>query len=141
MGDNIELFDRNGVRTPMQWNNDPGAGFSAVPPDQYYAPVIQGEPYGPEWLNVASQRQDPGSLWNALRRMIRLRKDHPALGWGDFTWAEAGTPAVAAYWRSYQGERLLILNNLSDIQQDISLPISRVKSPRYSIFIQINRLI
>jgi maltose alpha-D-glucosyltransferase/alpha-amylase len=121
MGANIELFDRNGVRTPMQWDSSPGGGFSDLPADQCYAPVIQREPYGPEWINVTSQRKDPGSLWNALRRMIQLRKGHPVLGWGDFTWTDIGTSAVAAYWRTYHDERLLILNNLSDLQQNISL--------------------
>ncbi len=121
MGDNIELFDRNGVRTPMQWNNQPRAGFSTAAPEKFYAPVIQGEPYGPEWVNVEFQQQDPGSLWNALRRMIGLRKQHPAFGWGDFAWADVGSPSVAAYWRTYKAERLLIINNLSGNQQDIRI--------------------
>jgi len=123
MGDNIELFDRNGVRTPMQWVDHPTAGFSAAAPQKFYAPVIQGEPYNPEWVNVESQQRDPGSLWNALRRMIGLRKQHPALGWGNFAWAEAGSPSVAAYWRRFKAERLLIINNLSAVQQDISIKL------------------
>jgi maltose alpha-D-glucosyltransferase/alpha-amylase len=127
MGDNIELFDRNGVRTPMQWGNHPTAGFSAAAPEKFYAPVIQGEPYGPEWVNVESQVRDPGSLWNALRRMIGLRKQHPALGWGDIAWAEGSSPSVAAYWRSFQAERLLIINNLSGVQQDISIKLPGVE--------------
>ncbi len=126
MGDNIDLPDRNGVRTPMQWNNSPGAGFSPANPGKFYAPVIHGEPFGPQWVNVAAQRAAPGSLWNTLRRMIHLHKEHPVFGWGSFAWAETGTPAVVAYWRVSDAEWLLIINNLSGALQEvkIALPFS-----------------
>jgi len=127
MGDNIELFDRNGVRTPMQWSSARNAGFSAAGVSKLYAPVIDNETFGYRSVNVEAQRGDPASLWNTLRRMIAERKQHPAFGWGTFEWAAfAGgdTPAVAAYWRRYQDDRLLIVQNLSDTarQVQISLP-------------------
>ena len=124
MGDNIELPDRNGVRTPMQWDNSSQAGFSVSPATRPYAPVIQGEPFGPEWVNVMAQRQDAGSLWNMLRRMIAVRKLHPAFAWGDFAWAENSSPATAAFWRRTDGEKLLILNNLSGNPQGYPLQLA-----------------
>jgi len=123
MGDDIRLPDRNGVRTPMQWEAGPGAGFSTARDEAFYAPVIQGSPYGPQWVNVAAQRNEPNSLWHTIRRMITVRKAHPAFGWGDFGWAEAGSQAVAAYWRRTPQERLLILNNLSGSQQTASITL------------------
>ena len=45
--------------------------------------------------------------------MLSVRKEHLVFGWGDFTWLDTGTPAVAAYWRSYGQEKVLIVNNLS----------------------------
>lgn len=124
MGDDIWLPDRNGVRTPMQWEDSPSTGFSHAGEEQFYAPVIQGNPYGPQVVNVAAQRADSNSLWQAIRKMIIVRKTHPAFGWGDFAWAETGTPEVAAYWRRDQQERLLIVNNLSaaDQRSRIALP-------------------
>jgi maltose alpha-D-glucosyltransferase/alpha-amylase len=121
MGDNIELPDRNGVRTPMQWNSGLNAGFSSAPPQKLYAPLISSYPYGSQQVNVAVQRLDPGSLWNRLRRMIALRKTYPVLGWGDFAWVESGSPAVAAYTRIYQKQLMLILNNLSHQAQSVSI--------------------
>jgi maltose alpha-D-glucosyltransferase/alpha-amylase len=59
MGDNIHLFDRNGVRTPMQWNAGLNAGFSTANPLQLYSPVIDNPIYGSEQVNVVSQREDP----------------------------------------------------------------------------------
>jgi maltose alpha-D-glucosyltransferase/alpha-amylase len=121
MGDNIELPDRNGVRTPMQWDSGLNAGFSNAPPQKLYAPLISSYPYESQQINVAVQRLDPGSLWNRLRRMIALRKTYPVLGWGDFAWVESGSPAVAAYTRIYQKQLMLILNNLSHQAQSVSL--------------------
>ena len=111
MGDNIELFDRNGVRTPMQWTAGPGAGFSTAVPERFYAPVIAGA-YGPQRVNVAGQQQNPDSLWHTIRRMIAVRKAQPALS-GDFTWAADAPLETAAYWRRAPGQALLVVNNLS----------------------------
>src|SRR5512133_3529848 len=68
MGDNIWLFDRNGVRTPMQWKNAPNAGFSAAQPEALYAPVIDTSPYDPSQVNVDDEFQDPDSLLNFICR-------------------------------------------------------------------------
>jgi maltose alpha-D-glucosyltransferase/alpha-amylase len=125
MGDDIWLPDRNGVRTPMQWEDSPGAGFSRATQEQFFAPVIQTSPYGVDKVNVAAQRADPSSLWQAIHKMIVVRKTHPVFGWGDFAWAETGSPSVAAYWRRDQHESLLIVNNLSGGDQKARITIPR----------------
>ncbi|HZM22927.1 MAG TPA: maltose alpha-D-glucosyltransferase [Anaerolineales bacterium] len=118
MGDNIELFDRNGVRTPMQWDDSPNAGFTTGKP---FAEVIQGD-LGYKRVNVASQLADKNSLFYAIKKMIKLRKQYRAFGRGTMAWVETGNPAVAAYTRTYESESLLILNNLSSASQTIDLP-------------------
>ena len=123
MGDDILLPDRNGVRTPMQWEDRPGAGFSRAREGMFYAPVIQSGQFGFHQVNVAAQRADPNSLWQAIRRMIQLRKAHPALGWGDFALAETGSQAIAAYWRRNPQERLLVVHNLSESDQNAQIPM------------------
>jgi maltose alpha-D-glucosyltransferase / alpha-amylase len=124
MGDNIWLPDRNGVRTPMQWTDGPNAGFSEAPASDLYAPVIEGDEFDPQRVNLAAQRADAHSLWHAIRRMITARKAHPAFGQGSFTWAETGNRSVAAYWRVYEDERILVVNNLTAEQQtfQVALP-------------------
>ncbi len=122
MGDNIWLHDRNGVRTPMQWQAGPNAGFSSADAAALYAPLIQGEPFGPQRVNVADQQSDPASLWHTLQRMIAVRKSELAFGRGSFTWLECDNLAIAGYWREHQDGRLLILNNLSAVEQKVSLP-------------------
>jgi len=117
MGDNIWLEDRNGVRTPMQWDDTANAGFTASAP---FSPLLEGV-FSPAKVNVAAQRADTSSLFNSLRQMIAIRKEHSAFGWGSFEWLDVGTNAVAAYMRPYKNERMLILNNLSDQTQTIRL--------------------
>jgi len=128
MGDNIWLDDRNGVRTPMQWDADLSAGFSEAPPEGFYAPVISAAPYGPEAVNVQDQQDDPDSLFNTIKKMIAVRKQFLSFGRGNFRWMDAGTPAVAAYMRQYDEERLLVINNLTDQIQSAVIPISRARN-------------
>src|SRR5207245_4416699 len=73
MGDNIYLGDRNGVRTPMQWNADRNAGFSRATPAKLYSPVVMEPLWGYESVNVEAQQGDPSSLLNWMRNTIALR--------------------------------------------------------------------
>lgn len=128
MGDNIWLPDRDGLRTPMQWHRGLNAGFSDAPPEALYAPLINHAPYDPEHVNVFDQQNNPHSLLNLVRRMIAVRKCHPTFGWGDFFWVPCDSKAVAAYLRSYQGEHILVVNNLSSQVQSIALKVPWDKS-------------
>ncbi len=122
MGDNIWLPDRNGVRTPMQWNSAVNAGFSSAPPEQLYTPLIADDVFGPARVNVEAQRAVPGSLFHTIQRMIAIRQQHPAFGRGNFNWVNLGAPAIAAYTRHFQNETLFVINNLSDRPQVAELP-------------------
>ncbi|MBC8262792.1 MAG: maltose alpha-D-glucosyltransferase [Anaerolineales bacterium] len=121
MGDNIWLDDRDGVRTPMQWDSGLNAGFSQAAPEELCDPVIDDSTYGPQRVNVADQQADPGSLLHTIRRMIATRKEHGAFGRGDFSWVDVDSPAVAAYLRTQGDERLLIVNSLSSEPQSVVL--------------------
>src|SRR5687767_15493073 len=61
MGDDLTLDDRNGVRTPMQWDNSKNAGFSHA--ERPYASVINSPPFDPAKVNVTAQQGMPDSLW------------------------------------------------------------------------------
>src|SRR5262249_26425542 len=82
MGDDLELSERNSVRTPMQWSDDLQAGFSTA--RKTVLPVIRKGPYGYERINVEAQRRDVNSLLNWTERIIRLRKECPEIGWGTY---------------------------------------------------------
>jgi maltose alpha-D-glucosyltransferase/alpha-amylase len=113
MGDNIWLEDRDGVRTPMQWDAGPNAGFSTADASALYNPLIDDPVHGYRRVNVAAQRADPGSLLNRMREMMRVRKAHAALGRGEIRFLTDASRVVMAYLRVHGDETLLVINNLS----------------------------
>jgi maltose alpha-D-glucosyltransferase/alpha-amylase len=127
MGDDIWLADRNGVRTPMQWENTHNAGFSAADPERLYSPVISDPVFNPENVNVADQISEPDSLFSTIKEMIAVRKSYPSFGWGEYKWAietsEIKSNSLAAFYRFYGDEKLLILHNLSEVRQPVDIPL------------------
>lgn len=125
MGDNIWLEDRDGVRTPMQWDDGANAGFSSAPSEALYAPVIDDERFGYRRVNVAAQRADPDSLWHRLRRLLSLRKAHPTFAVGDTQFLESRCRSVLAVIRSDSTATILALHNLSGLPQQVHLDLRR----------------
>jgi maltose alpha-D-glucosyltransferase/alpha-amylase len=127
MGDNIYLGDRHGVRTPMQWNADRNAGFSAATPARLYSPVIMDPVWGYEAINVDAQQGDPSSLLNWMRNMIALRKLFRVYGRGTIEFLDPPNRKVLAYLRQYEGEQVLCVANLSRFAQPVDLDLSRLE--------------
>jgi maltose alpha-D-glucosyltransferase/alpha-amylase len=125
MGDDLDLPDRNGVRTPMQWEAGPNAGFSSAAPERLYSPVIDDGVSGYRRVNVAAQRLSGSSLWHALRRLLAIRKAHPAFGRGASEILPLENQAVLAIVRSYQGETIAAVHNLSTLPQTARLDLGR----------------
>lgn len=122
MGDNIELFDRNGVRTPMQWNDLPNGGFSNAMRDMLYAPAIEGEVFGYSKVNVASQQLDETSLLHTIRKMLLTRKTLAMLPKGTLAWLETHPAASLSFVREGEGGRFVALHNLSDAPLTVEVP-------------------
>ncbi len=127
MGDNIYLGDRDGVRTPMQWNSDRNAGFSKANRQRLFLPVVVDPEYHYEAINVETQLANPHSLLGWMRRLIALRKQHPAFGRGTFELLHPDNRRVLAFLRRTDGERILVVANLSRFAQPMSLDLSAFK--------------
>ncbi|MBL8062267.1 MAG: maltose alpha-D-glucosyltransferase [Anaerolineales bacterium] len=118
MGDNLNLFDRNGVRTPMQWDDSTNGGFTSGTP---FTEMVQGE-YSCQKVNVAEQMKSPNSLLRTIQKMIALRKQYAAFGGSDMEWIETGNPAVSVYLRRHDDDVIIVFNNLSNAIQTVQIP-------------------
>ncbi|HET6423495.1 MAG TPA: maltose alpha-D-glucosyltransferase [Planctomycetaceae bacterium] len=117
MGDNIYLGDRNGVRTPMQWNGDRNAGFSKADPARLFSPLIADPVYGYQAINVEAQERDQSSLLNWMKRTIAVRRQFNTFSVGSLELLEAGNHAVLAFVRCSPEETLLVVANMSRFVQ------------------------
>jgi maltose alpha-D-glucosyltransferase/alpha-amylase len=121
MGDNLKLPERNCARTPMQWSTEPNAGFTKS--EKPVLPVISDGPYSFQHVNVADQRRDPNSLLNWMERIIRMRKEVPEIGWGDFSFVSTGTPKVLAMQYDWRNNAVLCVHNLSGEPREVRLSV------------------
>jgi trehalose synthase len=120
LGDDQRVEGRAAVRVAMQWTSGRHAGFTAGDPA---VPLVADGPYGPDQVNVADQRRDPGSLLNWMERAIRARKELPELGWGGLRVLGTDQPAVLAHRRDWRGRGVLALHNLGPgrVRVDVEL--------------------
>jgi alpha-glucosidase len=105
---------RDGCRTPMPWNGSERGGFTS---GKAWLPV----PRQHLQQSVELQEHDPGSTLQSFRRLLRWRKQHPALLWGSIEFLLA-TNTVLAFTRSYGREQLLVAFNLSPCSAVGDLP-------------------
>ena len=127
MGDNINLGDRNGVRTPMQWNGGVNAGFSAAPQERLYAPLIQDPVYGYPAVNVLSQKASEHSLLNWMKSIISVRASTAVFGRGSIEFLYPANHRILAYVRRLDKEAVLVVNNLSSSAQAVELDLRGYK--------------
>jgi len=125
MGDNIYLGDRNGVRTPMQWNADKNAGFSRSNPHSLFLPVNIDPEFHYEAVNVEVQEANLSSFLWWMRRVIAIRKRFPALGHGDFQMLAPSNNKVLAFTRTYDTQTILVTVNLSRFSQAAELDLQK----------------
>lgn len=124
MGDNIYLHDRNGVRTPMQWDNNTNAGFSKGNPHRLYLPLIIDNVYGYQSINVDSQMIQPNSLLNFTKKIIGVRKEVKAFGRGDIKFLQPENTKILAYTRTFEDEIILCAANMSSKAQAADFDLS-----------------
>jgi maltose alpha-D-glucosyltransferase/alpha-amylase len=118
MGDDLKLPERNCARTPMQWSNEPQGGFTGS--SKPHIPVITGGPYGYEHINAATQRRHPESLLNWTERIIRMRKEIPEVGWGDFAVIPSGDRSVLIIRYDWRNNWVLFVHNLDARPREVA---------------------
>lgn len=125
MGDDLRLKEREAVRTPMHWSGEAQAGFSTE--EKLIHPIIEEGPYAYTHINVENQRRDPASLLNWMTSMIRLRKECPEIGWGEWMILKTGVSQVLAIHYSWQGKSVVILHNFDEKPHEVILKFTQEK--------------
>ncbi len=126
MGDNINLGDRDGVRTPMQWTPDRNGGFSKADFASVYLPPSMDPVYGFGARNVESSRRNHASFLQWMRRMIQIRREHSIFGLGGLSLLPVTNSAVLAYIRTPESSRqrpILCVANFSAAAQPVELSL------------------
>ncbi len=105
---------RDPVRTPMPWDGSDNAGFSTAKP---------WLPLHADWRtrNVARMMDDPRSILMLYRRLLALRRDHPALSIGDFALVTV-EDELLVYARRHGSQRMLVAFNLGERPHRLPLP-------------------
>lgn len=110
----INAKGRDNVRTPMQWRDDPNAGFTTSQPWLRVNPNYHT-------INVAAALDDPDSIFYTYQQLIRLRHENDVIVNGRFEAIQNLAPAVMAYYRVLGDTRWLVVVNLSEKRQPLDL--------------------
>lgn len=105
---------RDNGRTPMQWDTTKNANFST------------GEPWlsvnkNHSQINVEAQDNDPNSILNYFRNMVKLRKENPVLIYGTYQILQANHPHIYAYTRTLNNQKVIVLLNFKSQNSEIKL--------------------
>src|SRR5687767_4718243 len=127
MGDNVYLGDRYGVRTPMQWSMSLNAGFSEGNPQRLYLPIITDPIYRYESVNASTQEENPSSLLWWIKHVVGMRKRLNIFGRGDIKFIESSNAKVLAFARTHEKQRIIVVANLSQFSQAVTLNLSEYR--------------
>jgi alpha-glucosidase len=108
---------RDRARTPMQWENKKGAGFT----NPEVRPWL---PWGHLERNVADQQADKDSTWIFMRDLLALRRQEKDLNLGSYRVFPTRSPELWA-WR--RGKKFVVAVNFSDSSHYIDNIHGRVK--------------
>jgi maltose alpha-D-glucosyltransferase/alpha-amylase len=120
MGDDLALYGRLAVRSPMHWSAGSNGGFSRA--DDLYRPVHADGEYGYRNVNVVDQRHDPESLAAWMTQAIRVRRECPELGWGEWQILDVGDSRVLGLSYRWREGHVVTLHNLSGDPVRVTLP-------------------
>ena len=122
MGDDLDLEQREAVRTPMQWADEPHGGFTTS--DKPVVPVVDHGVWSYEHVNVEAQRRDPSSFLSWMARMIRIRKECPEIGLGRCTVLDVGAENVLGLRFDWQGNSVVTLHNFDERPHEACLRLA-----------------
>ena len=116
----VNKRSRDNSRTPMQWDNSKNAGFSKDENSKSWIKLTGGQAI----TNVADQINDKDSIFSHYKKMIDLRQNgkySDCLTFGEFIPVELENDEIIAYIRKYENQKVLCINNFSELKQEVKL--------------------
>lgn len=113
------------VISDLWYRKEPHAGFSKA--DKTVLPVISKGPWSYQSINAADQRRDPESMLNWTERIIRMRKECPEIGWGDFRVLPTGNRGVLTVRYEWRNNAVVAVHNLEGEPAEIRLRLPEDK--------------
>ncbi len=109
-------YGRDNSRTPIPWDNSENGGFSKVKPWLRTTDTYQT-------INVKNNLEEVDSCFNYYKKLIALRNTKEILQTGDIEFINAGKN-IFAYYRILNGDKILVLCNMSDKNVKLKITIS-----------------
>jgi maltose alpha-D-glucosyltransferase / alpha-amylase len=122
MGENLRLKERNAIRTPMQWTSGRNGGFSTA--ERLVRPTIESGPYGYDAVNVEEQLRRPRSLLRWMTEMIRVRKECPEIGAGEWRMLATRDRHVLAVLYERSDGAVLCVHNFDEEPREVTLELA-----------------
>ena len=116
----VNKRSRDNSRTPMQWDNSKNAGFSKDENSKSWIKLTGSQAA----TNVADQINDKNSIFSHYKKMIDLRQNgkySDCLTFGDFISVPLENEKIIAYVRKYKNQKVLCINNFSELKQEVKL--------------------
>ncbi|WP_163538496.1 alpha,alpha-phosphotrehalase [Gracilibacillus sp. YIM 98692] len=113
--DILKEKSRDNSRTPVQWSDEPNAGFTTGTP---WIDI----PHNYQQINASKALQEEGSIFQHYRKLIRLRKQYQVITDGTYSLISPEHHAIFAYIRENDVEQLMVINNFYGQKVEFSLP-------------------
>jgi maltose alpha-D-glucosyltransferase / alpha-amylase len=135
MGEDLALPGRNSIRTPMQWDAGPGAGFSTADAASFVRPIRTRGTYAARRVNVRGQSRDERSLLRWFEQLVRVLRECPEIGVGTPAVLDLPLPRSVLVHRFDAPEgAVLLLHNLADRAVTIDLSAVDAGPQTYEVF-------
>ncbi len=119
----LEMINREGrdnARTPIQWNSEINGGFSEKEP---WLKVNSNY----KTINVEKQDNDPHSILNFYRHLLKIRKEHDVFVFGEFEELDFNNSNLYAYKKVLGEDEIIVILNFGDFQNDCKVSESALK--------------
>ena len=123
LGEDLSLPEREAVRTPMQWADEPNGGFTTAEPGKVDGLPRPSGRFGYRTVNAADQIRRTDSLFQAVRAMIGTRRSAPEIGWGETEVIDVGDDDLLVLASAWRGNRVVTLHNFADAPKSARLEL------------------